>query len=495
MIAKFNKGDRVTSLVGHMPGMEGATGEITIVRTEPAYYGVTMDGDDDVHKWLAEDEIEATTAAKPTKKKPMKMGNSLSTGARSSAIERATQVCSRATVGTTVLAMRSAGVDVSAAKREELLSACAAGGYVELEVDVVAFEQAPGSLNRKHVRFRDGAMMKLGTSGRGNPVLRDHEQNDVNARAGTVIASKTEKRADGDYVIRQTFRLTAPWAVALALRGLLDTVSIGWHPTGPVNCSACDAPIFSSCYHLPGDRLKFDGNRKVSDDAGELVVEWIFTDAELVETSLVSVPAVPSAQIEGIRAALAAEPLFQPQESVSMRTIFPALAAILSLAPTAGEDEVMPAVEALKKDRDTFAAKLAISESERTKLAAIVEEHRGVQRKADEDTFVRDALSSGRIAPADDGMWRKLFSLDASGAREEMAKRAVGCATPVGAPRQAGGQEPAVVVDPTKLGKSVSDTLAANGVNPELALGFAKLFGAKTPEKTIGQALGLKQEG
>jgi len=55
----FSKGDKVKSLVGHMPGMKGMTGTVSIVRTSPAYYGVTMDGEKTVHKWLAEDELEA----------------------------------------------------------------------------------------------------------------------------------------------------------------------------------------------------------------------------------------------------------------------------------------------------------------------------------------------------------------------------------------------------------------------------------------------------
>ena len=59
--AKFAKGDRVVSLVGHMPGMAGSEGTIEIVRTAPAYYGVRMDGEDEVHKWLAEDELSASS--------------------------------------------------------------------------------------------------------------------------------------------------------------------------------------------------------------------------------------------------------------------------------------------------------------------------------------------------------------------------------------------------------------------------------------------------
>lgn len=59
--AKFSKGDSVKSLVNHMEGMKGMIGEIKIVRTSPAYYGIKFEDHKmgkEVHKWLAEDEIE-----------------------------------------------------------------------------------------------------------------------------------------------------------------------------------------------------------------------------------------------------------------------------------------------------------------------------------------------------------------------------------------------------------------------------------------------------
>lgn len=58
-VAKFAIGDRVESLVDHMPGMKGMQGTVEIVREgDPAYYGVKFDGEDEVHKWLAEDELK-----------------------------------------------------------------------------------------------------------------------------------------------------------------------------------------------------------------------------------------------------------------------------------------------------------------------------------------------------------------------------------------------------------------------------------------------------
>lgn len=212
-----------------------------------------------------------------------------------------------------VLAMRAGdGREVTPEVRDELLGKLAAHEYVELEVELLAYEQQAGRPNRKFLRFRDGLMLSLGRSAASKPFLRDHDQGDVMARGGTITASRTEKRAEGDYAIHQTAKLTAPWAVEQALRGLLDRVSIGWHPNALPHCTACKAEVFSKCYHFPGDRLADepgeDGRRRLVRRAdGDKVVEWEFPDAEITETSFVNVPAVPAAGVRSIRASLSAE--------------------------------------------------------------------------------------------------------------------------------------------------------------------------------------------
>lgn len=194
--------------------------------------------------------------------------------------------------------------------RDQLLAKCAAGEHVEIEVDILAYEQRPGVANRNFLRFRDGAMLKLGASGKGTPFLKNHDQGDVEARGGTITRSLTEKVGEGEYHVRQTARISAPWAVSMALRGLLDKVSIGW-AGDDVTCSACGTAVYTECYHWPGDRVSeeagADGKKRyVRDRKGNLRVEWIFNDPSLVETSAVNVPAVPMAGIEAVRAALAA---------------------------------------------------------------------------------------------------------------------------------------------------------------------------------------------
>lgn len=212
-----------------------------------------------------------------------------------------------------VLAVRAGdGRAITPEVRDELLAKLAANDYLEVEVDLLAYEQKAGVPNRKFLRFRDGLMARLGASSATKPFLRNHDQADVMARAGTILSGKTEKRGDGDYAILQTVKLVAPWAVDHALRGLVDRASIGWHPNAMPHCTVCKAEVFSKCFHWPGDRLAEehgeDGRKRlVRRSDGDRVVEWEFGDAEITETSFVNVPAVPGAGIRSIRASLSAE--------------------------------------------------------------------------------------------------------------------------------------------------------------------------------------------
>lgn len=343
-------------------------------------------------------------------------------------------LASRAALGS-VAELRAGGKAMAPADRDALLAKAVARDAVELELEVLAYEQgrrdASGKRigNRNGIRIRDGAMVRLGSSGAGRPFLRDHMQHDVTARGGTVLTSKTTKvTEDGHYEIRQTVRLTEPSAVERALRGLMSTVSIGLHPTGPVNCTACGSEILTKCWHFPGDTA-------TDKDGAEIDVEWEFTSAELIETSEVSVPAVPSAAIEGFRAALALTngtrgP--EPQKANRMNK----LCTMLGLAATASEDEITSAVGKALGAREVAEAKLAIAETERAKLALEVDGYRAAERKNAEDEFVSGALASGRILPTDEPAWRRLYAADKLGAVEEMGKRAAGCAAPVGVPAQ-----------------------------------------------------------
>lgn len=208
-------------------------------------------------------------------------------------------------------------VPVTAELRDELLRAIDAGtlGYCEIDVPMLAYEQRAGVDNRNFVCFRDASMRAIAKTGESKPFLRDHEQRDSMARGGTLIESTTKVPTEGHYEIRQVARLTEPWAIAMYLRGNMTTVSIGWIPTGPVLCSVCDAPWPEKCggwwMHWPGDRLKEvidDEGKKtyVQSSKGSIIVRWIYTAAELIETSCVPVPGVPTAGMDQLRVTLSA---------------------------------------------------------------------------------------------------------------------------------------------------------------------------------------------
>ena len=417
--------------------------------------------------------------------------------------EHAPQACQASGWAPAVVELRAGGAAITPSRRDELLAQVAAGSYVELEIDLLAFEQETGKRNRSFVRFREGALVAFGRSGKDTPLLRDHEQGDLLARAGTVISSSTTKVAEGHYQIRQVAKVTAPWAVEALLRGTLDRFSIGWNPTGEVLCSACNKAIFSRCYHFPGDRLSEQtdengGKRMVRDRAGSVVVEWIYTEADLVETSAVSVPAVPTAHIEGIRAALAAlgpvgDELFGADDAPKKDTMLKSkLIALLALAATAGEDEVLTAVESQRE-------RLRLTEGQRDELAKKTAELAARQAAQDaasakqaEESFIEGAVRARKLAPGSklESDLRRYFALDQKGARELLDGMPE--TTLVGAPRQSGGPDPTPHAGDVLA--QVDAGLKQVGATPEGVRKVLAALGSK-PKKTLTtfgpRALGL----
>lgn len=372
---------------------------------------------------------------------------------------------------------------LTAERRAELLAAAVARQDVEIEVDLLAYEQKRGERNLNCFRFQDGAMPSIGKSGVGTVYLRDHAQWSTDAVAGRVIASRTERVAEGHYKILQTVSVREPRAVERALRGLMGAVSIGARATGPVLCSVCDTEVLDSCWHWPGDVVKATGKAK---DAGETdqVVEWIYTKAELKETSEVPIGAVPTAGVTTIRAALDAaitgtatpeRPAVnhgQRSKSMPSTTFRAALLLALALAPTAEDDEALAAVDKLKADKAAAEAELKLAEAE---LAA--------GRVTAADSFIRDAIASGRIKPADEPLWRDLYAASPERARKRLAERAPNSATPVGAPRQ---REAAPA--PEASAPLADQKLAAKlGADPAKVAIFAKAFGVDDPEKAVAK--------
>jgi phage major head subunit gpT-like protein len=397
-------------------------------------------------------------------------------------------LCQVATTATVLAVRRAGGAALSAEDRDELLARAVTGQHVELEVDLLAYEQRTGKPNRNFVRVRDGAMAGLGRTGTGRPFLRDHLQNSVVARGGTITASRTEKRGEGDYAVHQTVRLSAPWAVELALRGLLDSVSIGLHPTGPVLCSVCETPIFEACWHCPGETISDQRELKKRDpNAGDVTVEWIFTEAELVETSAVNVPAVPNARVVDVRAALSAHalslrPAFAAPGGIPTRKenddMDPELLKLLGLAATATADDVKAAIAKLNADT----AELKIVRTELASFQGDISALKADKLKRDEDAFVNGALATGRIGKGDQEHWRALFAADPKRAGELMEKRPANAVTPVGAERQSAGGDPTAPVitggarAPRSLAQQRDLAIGLLKANP-MAAGWASLFG------------------
>lgn len=359
----------------------------------------------------------------------------------------------RAAVSGVALTLRAAsdGAELTQEQRTALLAAAVAREAVSLDVDLLAFEQVAGQRNRNCVRFRDGAMPALGRSGRGTPFLRDHEQGDVRARGGTVQDSSTTKVGEGHYQLLQRVRLTEPSAVERALRGLMSSVSIGWHPTGPVLCSACGTPVLERCWHWPGDAVKLDGGET------QVAIEWVFTAAELVETSEVSVPAVPTAGVQGIKAALAAQGFGVRAASTApgethMDKIKLALIGLLGLAATASDDEAIDAVGKLKRERDAFSASNLELGRLQAKSAAEAEAARAAIAAAEVEEFIASAMKDGKCSPGSklEGHLRDFFAVDAPGARALAAE--LPRVTPVGAPPQRGSGTPSATPAPVLSG-------------------------------------------
>lgn len=354
---------------------------------------------------------------------------------------------SRASAGT-VLALRAGGAELSQADADVLLAKAVARERVELELTVLAFEQKPGESNRNFVRFRDGAMLKLGRSGRGVPFLRDHDQGSVQARGGTVLESKTVKVDEGHYRIEQVVKLTEPAAVERALRGLMTGVSIGWNPTGPVECSMCGRAVLERgwCGHWPGDEIKLDNGARVAS------VEWVYTEAELLETSEVSVPAVPRAGIEGVRAALAAAMTgggSGRQQESNMEKLQSALAGKLGLPLSSSDDDIAAAVDLRLAKLSALEAQAAEFHRLQAKAAAEAEAMRAQLAAQELEDFIASGKRDGKLALGGSPMeasLRSYFAADREGARAMLAS--MGRITPVGEARQSAAPAPVDDVAP-----------------------------------------------
>ncbi len=356
----------------------------------------------------------------------------------------------------TVLRRATGGTptELSREEREQLIADARAGKLVSVQVEAVTFVQRE-TPNRNLVRFSAGALRSMAPSFAGMPVLRDHAQEDSLARGGRVVESKLEDRADGAKQIRMMLELTAPWAVEMALRGLMDRFSIGWHSTGDTVCSVCQEPMtrfwmftFGECDHQLGE--SYDGN----------ICQLEFTEAEGVEVSAVSVPAVLGTGVQDIRAQLSAARSARPaslghHKEPPMSKSFPLILAALSLSADAGEVEIVSAIEALTTDRDGARAK---AKDAGEQLAAAHAELATVQQTA-KDTRIKAALArgldEGRFLPSSrtEAHAQKLAARgDVEGLEAFVEDLEPGLAAPIRKALASGGSDPS-----PRLGDALTD--------------------------------------
>jgi hypothetical protein len=355
---------------------------------------------------------------------------------------------------------QTTGIDADA--RNKMLAAAKEGRDVRLEMTAITFLQRGNAPNRNHVRFNPKCLDRLARSFKGQPLLRDHNQYDALSRGGTVLASRMIDGDGGTKKFEMTIEVSAPWAVDLALRGLMDRFSIGWNRIGMLECSVCHLDMLdwssNGCPHYPGQRLEVDGKK--------VTVEGIFNDAEGVEVSAVSVPAVVGTEVEGIREALAAArvPADVPQPSRKEFHMIEKLRQALRLPATATDEEVIAAAE---RNTISLAAEKQAREQAQAALAdrdATLAAQAAQTLATETERVIEDAVRAGKIIPQRDDAGQRVETPIEASIRHHAKTLGLASAkqiatglprlTPVGAPPQAGGADPTPRSQPTRGGAS-----------------------------------------
>jgi phage head maturation protease len=371
--------------------------------------------------------------------------------------------------------------------RAQILADAVAGRDVRLVFDAVTYIQRD-TPNRRFVRFKAGALVKLAASFAGSaatgdrggvPFLRDHEQDNALARGGTVLESKLVDH-NGAPGIWMRVELTVPWAVEMALRGVMDRFSIGWNTTGIYECSVCGKDMLTGrwtkdgCTHWPGDVVQVDGQ--------SVTVEAVITDAVGVEVSAVSVPAVTGTEVQDIRAALSAARSAdgRPHEDRHMNEFKSKIVALLALSVDAADDAVLGAIGALRTEANAQREAASRLQAENERLTAAAATAAAAQLDADIGVLMNDAA-------------KKLGQqLDANGQRVEgeleTALRTTAKTLGMKAARELLARLPQVV--PATI---ASNDVRRNDVTPptQLANGVATLTAA---EKKSAKEAGVTEE-
>lgn len=408
--------------------------------------------------------------------------------------------CSRPSVEPVTLFVSGSETPITEAERKELIARVRAGEVIELELEAVTFIQRE-TPNRNFVRIAPKILSAFAKSFAGQPFLRDHAQDEQQARGGTIITSKLEAGDEGEKQIRMRLKLVKPWAVESALDGTLDRFSIGWHRTSPSDCSICKGPwLAPTCDHWPG----------LLDAKTGKVAELIVTGADGTEASGVNVPAVLGTRIESISQLSAidpgsladilaadASPSADDEKEEAPMKLLAALISALALPATSTEEDVLAAVndqrEELTGMRDRLTIAEAASGSVKERLAAIEVENAkraAKDRLAAVDAGISQLIAAGKIKPGSEtesalrrqgGVLKKADGTIEIDTKKDLDVFSASVAdllatgpvvTPVGAPLPANKPDPAPVA-PTEAkaflaqSPTTASWLAKAGIKPE----------------------------
>jgi hypothetical protein len=157
--------------------------------------------------------------------------------------------------------------------RKSLLRQVRSGEFADsLEIEAITYLQEDKP-NRNFLRFKPSILSKVAKSFIGVPFLKDHEHGKLEARGGTIVASKLEKDENGVPRFRQRIQLVKPWAIEGALDGTLDRFSISWHSDKRPVCSIDGDPILSGYYsRMDGECTHFPGDEVTNDETGDVQI-------------------------------------------------------------------------------------------------------------------------------------------------------------------------------------------------------------------------------
>lgn len=161
-----------------------------------------------------------------------------------------------------------------ALSRADMLAQIESGKLEYIDVPARVFKTGR---NTNFVVFRDEELPAFASSFKGQPFLRNHQQNDIAARDGTIDTAELEN----DTFI-QTLRITTRTGMKDYVEGRIDRFSIGWYYKD-ILCTVCNLQ-WSMCPHHPGHEYDTSNGRKTC--------ELLFIQPRGKETSAVNAPAV-----------------------------------------------------------------------------------------------------------------------------------------------------------------------------------------------------------